>query len=72
MVDKQTNRDKLIEIVREHKLLGDFSDYAKNKKQFDVPVYAVYGNHEDAVVIKEVKNKNLIIYFCLTKIMSTK
>src|SRR5689334_3516970 len=50
-VDKQTSRDKLIEIVQKHKLLGDFSDYADNKKKFNVPVYAVYGNHEDAVVI---------------------
>lgn len=59
-VDKQTSRDKLIDIVKECKLLGDFSDYLNNKKQFNVPVYTVYGNHEDVHVIKRFKHENPI------------
>lgn len=54
-VDKQTPRETLIEIVKRHQLLGDFSDYQDSKKKFKVPVYAVYGNHEDVYVIKQFK-----------------
>ncbi|MBN9286305.1 MAG: hypothetical protein BGO43_01140 [Gammaproteobacteria bacterium 39-13] len=55
-VNKQTNKDELIEIVKKHKLLGDFSSYLNHEKQFSVPVYAVYGNHEDVGVIKKLKS----------------
>ena len=51
-VDKQTTRETLIEIVKRHRLLGDFPDYISGKKQFLVPVYAVWGNHEDLHVLK--------------------
>src|SRR5262249_17002713 len=54
-VNKQTDRAILIEIVKRHQLLGDFSDYQDGKKKFKVPVYAVYGNHEDVYVIKKFK-----------------
>ncbi len=54
-VDKQTNKEALIEIVKKHQLLGDFSDYLNHKKAFHKPVYAVYGNHEDVGVIKKIK-----------------
>ncbi|MDR3441470.1 MAG: metallophosphoesterase family protein [Legionella sp.] len=40
-VDKQTEREQLIEIVKEEKLLGDFPDSIAGVKQFSVPVYAV-------------------------------
>lgn len=56
-IDKQTNKDELTNIVKSHKLLGDFSDYMNNKKRFNVPVYAVYGNHEDVGVIRKIKNQ---------------
>ncbi|MCP0914974.1 MULTISPECIES: metallophosphoesterase [Legionella] len=65
-VDKQTEREKLIEIVKEEKLLGDFSDYIAGVKQFSVPVYAVWGNHEDVEVLKrlttglKINNLNLL------------
>lgn len=62
LVDKTTPRETLIEIVRRHNLLGDFQAYQDMQKQFIVPTYAVYGNHEDVHVIREVKNnaiKNL-------------
>ncbi|MFO9088671.1 metallophosphoesterase [Legionella pneumophila serogroup 1] len=44
-VDKQTSRERLIEIVKENRLLGDFPDYISGEKKFSVPVYAVWGNH---------------------------
>jgi len=64
-VDKQTDRDILVEIVRKHNLLGNFSAYQDSQKQFNVPVYAVYGNHEDANVIRELKENNLLQNFHL-------
>lgn len=65
-VDKQTEREQLIEIVKEEKLLGDFPDYIAGVKQFSVPVYAVWGNHEDVEVLKrlttglKINNLNLL------------
>jgi predicted phosphodiesterase len=59
-VDKQTKLEIFIEIVKKHKLLGDFPDYISGKKQFSVPVYAVWGNHEDVQVLKQL-NTNLQI-----------
>lgn len=56
-IDKQSNKDALITIVKNHKLLGDFSDYLNGEKQFSVPVYTVYGNHEDVGAIKKVKKQ---------------
>ena len=53
-VDKQTKRETLIEIVKTHQLLGNFPDYISGKKQFVVPVYAVWGNHEDVKVLKSL------------------
>ncbi len=54
-VDKQTDRNTLIEIVNNHKLLGDFPDYISGNKTFIVPVYTVYGNHEDVQVLRKIK-----------------
>lgn len=54
-VDKQTDRETLIDIVRSHQLLGDFPDYISEKKQFSVPVYSVWGNHEDVKVLKRFR-----------------
>lgn len=59
-VDKQTDKNELIEIVEKHRLLGDFTDYQQNEKQFMAPVYAVYGNHEDVNVIKKFKKEKSI------------
>ena len=58
-VDKTTAREELIEVVRKHNLLGDFQAYQDGDKQFSVPVYAVYGNHEDVSVIREVKSSSI-------------
>ncbi len=54
-INKQTDKEALIEIVKKHNLLGDFDEYLNNKKKFNKPVYAVYGNHEDVGVIKKLK-----------------
>jgi predicted phosphodiesterase len=51
-------RDKLIEIIRENRLLGTFSDYLEQKKEFSVPIYAVWGNHEDLAVVEALRKKN--------------
>lgn len=54
-VNKQTDRKTLIDIVIENKLLGDFPDYIAGNKKFLVPVYAIYGNHEDVQVLKKMR-----------------
>lgn len=56
-VTKQSDQKSLKEIVLKHHLLGDFSDYLSGKKQFAIPIYAVWGNHEDAEVIKKLRNE---------------
>lgn len=56
-VNKQTPRRELMEIVAKHRLLGEFSDYLAGQKQFAVPVYAVWGNHEDVHVINSLREK---------------
>lgn len=63
-VDK-TDRVKLAEIIEDNQLLGNFSDYLSGKKEFLVPVYAVWGNHEDIAVINRLREglhvKNLYL-----------
>lgn len=54
-VHKQTERKILAEIVLKHRLLGDFPDFLAGKKRFSVPVYTVWGNHEDAQVIRSLR-----------------
>ncbi len=54
-ITKQTGSKELIEIVSEHQLLGDFPEYLSEQKQFSVPVYAAWGNHEDVQVIKNLR-----------------
>lgn len=60
-IDKHTKREILIDIINRHQLLGDFPDYISGKKQFLVPVYSVWGNHEDLHVLKNLR-KNLNIH----------
>ncbi len=64
-VNKQTERDELIKIVKEHELLGDFADYQHGHQKFIVPVYAVYGNHEDVFVVRQLKEQPDIHNFYL-------
>lgn len=59
-VSKTTERAHLIEIIQRHRLLGTFSDYQEGKKTFSVPVYAVWGNHEDLVVVDLLRKNGKI------------
>lgn len=56
LVDADTKRDRLIEIINNNHLLGDFSEYISGVKKFIVPVYAAWGNHEDVQVLKNIHN----------------
>jgi predicted phosphodiesterase len=40
------------EFVRGHLPLSDLPRYLAGERQFDKPVYAVWGNHEDVEVVK--------------------
>lgn len=50
------SRDEKISIIKEHDVLGDFDKYLDGTEDFDVPVYAVWGNHEDVRVIRDLLN----------------
>lgn len=43
-----------IQSAREHCLLGDFQSYFDGRLRFHVPVYAVWGNHEDKAVVERL------------------
>lgn len=58
----------MIEELRERSLLSQLPDYLAGIKSFDVPIFAVWGNHEDDHVIREflhggaaVPNLNLLV-----------
>lgn len=65
-IEKDADPELLRKIIVKHKLLGAFQDYLDEKKLFSVPIYAVWGNHEDVRVLKKlvisstVKNLNLL------------
>ncbi len=45
-------REELLDLVRSSAPLSDFPLYLQGARSFPVPVYAVWGNHEDKVVIE--------------------
>ena len=47
-------RRERIAAARSARLLGDFQSYIDGKARFRVPVYAVWGNHEDREVVERV------------------
>ncbi len=49
----QISREELEDIGLNVQVHGDFVDYYENRKRFDVPVLAVFGNHEDATIVKQ-------------------
>jgi hypothetical protein len=55
------SRNKLIEAVREHRLLGGFQAYLDGIKSFQVPVYAVWGNHEDKDVVERLFSGDITV-----------
>lgn len=51
--------------VKTHHLLGEFDEYLAGRFSFPIPVYAVWGNHDDAAVVMRlqkhpIKNLRLI------------
>lgn len=54
-------RDQLIDQVRNHRLLGEFQSYLEGRKTFHVPVYAVWGNHEDKDVVQRLCSRDIAI-----------
>lgn len=39
----------------DYNLLGDFSSFISGEQEFSVPVYAVWGNHEDKNVVEQLR-----------------
>jgi len=50
---EKLERPALSGFVRQHGLLGQLREYLSGEKAFDVPVYAVWGNHEDLAVVEK-------------------
>ncbi|MGD9592237.1 MAG: metallophosphoesterase, partial [Candidatus Berkiella sp.] len=61
----KADKETLVEIVKKHHLLGDFDDYLNQRKKFQKPVYAVYGNHEDVGVIRKLKANPIMNFHLL-------
>ena len=55
---KGMSKDDLAVFVQKHKLLGDLQRYIKGEASFNVPVYAVWGNHEDKHVIEAFRDES--------------
>lgn len=50
---RRDDRDSLEAIVLEHRLLGLWDDVVSGTLPLEVPVYAVWGNHEDATIVRQ-------------------
>lgn len=48
-------------MIKTHHLLGDFDEFISGNAKFSVPVYCVWGNHEDEGVIKRLMSKELVV-----------
>ncbi len=70
----QSEKDRILNLSPEDLIvtlkkilpLSEFPDYVKGQKRFNVPVYAVWGNHEDKEVVEQlfrgyIRIKNLHI-----------
>jgi predicted phosphodiesterase len=55
---KGMSKGDLAVFVQEHKLLGDLQRYIEGEASFDVPIYAVWGNHEDKHVIEAFRDES--------------
>lgn len=55
------SRSQLIELVREYHLPGDFQTYLDGREAFHVPVYAIWGNHEDERVVERLFQRKTAI-----------
>ena len=52
---KMSHREK-VELIREEGLLSELPMYLEGQKAFEVPVYAVWGNHEDLAVVRAFRD----------------
>ena len=53
----QTPPEERKEALKQNHLLWCFSDFLEEKKQFERPVYATWGNHDDAeIVLRLIKD----------------
>ena len=50
---------ELAELVLQRKLAGNFEEYLTGKKTFSVPVYAVWGNHEEGRIVSRLRSEPL-------------
>ncbi len=50
---KKLSRPEMIAFIRRQSPLSELPDYLRGEKQFSLPVYAVWGNHEDNVVVEK-------------------
>ena len=48
------SRNDMIRTAREHRLLGAFQSFLEGIESFHVPVYAIWGNHEDKDVVERL------------------
>jgi hypothetical protein len=47
---------ELSDFTADHLLFGDLPGYLRGRMQFKVPIYAVWGNHEDKAVVEAFRN----------------
>lgn len=45
---------ELRNVARQNRILGDFEDYLNGVRHFAKPVFAIWGNHDDADVVRKV------------------
>jgi predicted phosphodiesterase len=55
------SRDAMIKTAREHRLLGAFQSFLDGIESFHVPVYAVWGNHEDKDVVERLSRGDVAV-----------
>jgi predicted phosphodiesterase len=47
-------QEEKIETIRKHQLMGEFDLFKRGEIKFKVPVYAIWGNHEDNVIVNQL------------------
>lgn len=50
------SRDAKISLIKERNLLSELPAYLEGEKQFTIPIYTVWGNHEDIEVVKKFRD----------------
>lgn len=55
-------RSGIVRVAQEHCLLGSFQDYIDARRSFNIPVHAVWGNHEDKAVVERLCRGQIAIH----------